>query len=247
MARFTRVSALVVLLMLSATAAFAASGDCRLIRGADTPTDTSDDVSICRQDVWFHQAESKAGNAAAFGQGTYPSWNTTAPTASVQSGAGGGYLAAAVIGQNVARDDSRGVPTFKGSFTGTLDNLGVTLFLFNNARTAEPTQAVWLQLNIDGETVYQTGDTADRTPIVPGSDVTLRTDFAFTNLHNAMAAKGLDTAPDAVHDVELIVSQWFSVNDNAVYVYDTSEVPSGMVFNLEAAPLKAFSAKFAAS
>ena len=236
---------LLALLALTSTTALAAPGDCRLIRGATTP-DTADDVSVCRQDTWLHQASTKVGNAAALGQGTYPSWNTTKPTASVQSGAGGGYLAAAVIGQNVSRTDGRGVPTFVGTFTGNLDNIAATLYLFSPARSVEATQAVWLRLKVDGEILYQTGAAADRTPLVPGGDAVLKTDFAFSNIYTAMESRGMDLTADRAHNVELIVSQWFTANDNAVYVYDTSEVPAGLVFNLEVNPLKAFT-KFAAT
>lgn len=237
-------------LVLAGNVALAANGDCRLIRGANTPTDPSDDVRICRQDTWIHQATTKVGNAPAYGipgGGTeYPSWNTTPPSASVQTGAGGGYLALAAYSQNLGRPDPKGAVTFRGTFTGNLDNIAATLFLFSPARQADATQAVWLRLNIDGTTVYQTGAAADRTPLSPGGDAVLKTDFAFVNVHKAMEDQGLETGETASHAIELVISQWFTVNDNAIYVYDTTEVPSGMKFNLEQSALGAFT-KFTAS
>ena len=234
-------------LLLAGNVALAANGDCRLIRGASTPDDPSDDVRICRQDVWIHQADSKLGNAPAFGLpvgGTaYPSWNTTAPTASVQSGAGGGYAGLGAYTQNLGRPDPKGAVTFRGSFTGNLENIAATLYLFTPARQAEATQAVWLRLSIDGTTLYETGATADRTPLSPGGDAVLKTNFAFVDIYNAMEALGLQTGENAAHTVELVISQWFTVNDNGVYVYDTTEVPSGLKFNLEQGGLGSF-AKF---
>ena len=233
---------LAALLVVTVTAAGAAPGDCRLIRGATTP-ETEDDVSICRQDVWIHQAATKAGNLAASGApnaGDFPSWDTTQPTVSVQSGAGAGYLSLAAFSQNVNRYDGRAATTFRGSFTGHLDNMALTLYLFSPARQIDPTQAVSLRLTIDGVTAYQTGAEADRPPLSPAGDAVLQTQFAFDNIHKKMEALGITGAPDTEHTIELVISQWFTVNDNAIYVYDTSEVPAGIVFNLESSPIKAF-------
>lgn len=247
MSRITRLLLIAMAVLMASTAALAAPGECHLVRGADT-ADVADDVSVCQEDVWIHQADTKAGNLPAFAEpaGAFPSWDTNAPTESVQAGAGGGFLAAAPYNQNVDRTDPKAAPTFRGTFTGPLDNMGVTLYLFAPGRQIDPTQAVHLTLNIDGEMVYQTGGEADRTPLQPAGDAVLKTDFAFTNIYNAMERAGLDTSPEAVHDVELIVSQWFSVNDNAVYVYDTTEVPAGIQFNLAPKPLKVFSTKLIA-
>lgn len=67
---------------------------CRQIRGQETPEDPADDVSVCRQDTWVHQAEQRLGNLAGFGQGGFPSWNTTQPAQAMSSGAGAGYVVA---------------------------------------------------------------------------------------------------------------------------------------------------------
>src|SRR5688572_27465302 len=72
---------------LIAPAASAASGDCRLIRGTSTPSDTTDDVSVCRHDVWIHRAATPVGNLAGVGADASPFWNTTKPTSSMQQGA----------------------------------------------------------------------------------------------------------------------------------------------------------------
>ena len=234
LARIVPVS--LILLALAGSSALAANGDCRLIRGAATP-DPADDVRVCRQDTWIHQAATKFGNAPAYGipnGGTeYPSWNTTAPTESVQAGAGGGYLSLAAYSQNTDYTDPKGAVTFRGSFTGNLDNIAAKLFLFSPARQADATQAVSMRLTIDGTVIYQTADAADRTPLSPGGDAVLQTTFAFIDLYKAMGDAGLELGEAVTHSIELTIGNWFTVNDNALYVYDTTEVPAGLIFNLD--------------
>lgn len=225
-----------VLLLLVGSGALAANGDCRLIRGATTP-DPADDVRVCRQDTWIHQAATKFGNAPAFGIPTggteYPSWNTTPPADSVQDGAGGGYLSLAAYSQSNGYTDPKGAVTFRGTFTGNLDNIAAKLFLFSPARSADATQAVSMRLTIDGAVIYQTADAADRTPLTPGGDAVLQTNLAFVDLHKAMEQAELELGEAVVHNVELVIGNWFTVNDNALYVYDTTEVPAGLIFNLD--------------
>lgn len=226
-----------------AAPALGAPGDCRLIRGATTPDDLGDDVSVCRQDVWIHQADIKAGNAAAIGQDTSPSWDTTRPTASVQSGAGGGYLNPAAVSQNVlSRSDPRATPTFRGTFTGNLDNIAATLYLFNPGRQTSPNQGAWIRLSIDGFVVYQSS-AVDRTPLATAGNALQKTEFALTDIYDRMRALRIETGSETTHAVELQISGWFSANDNSVYVYDTTEAPAGLVFNLEPTSLNAFSTR----
>src|SRR5687768_7842927 len=73
--------------------------------------------AYCTQQVWFHQGQTKAGNLGATGQTAYPSWNTTKPTASVTSGAGGGYLTNGAQWQMQGTKNEATGATFVGSFT----------------------------------------------------------------------------------------------------------------------------------
>ncbi len=213
-------------LSLTALPAAAADGDCRQIRGAATTT-TADDVQVCQQDSWLVEADSKVGNQAS----TVPTWDTSAPTASVAAGAGGGYLGLAAVAQQTGRHTQQNDATFEGTFTGDIDTIAWTMYLFTSARQADATQAVSLQLQIDGKTVYLTGETADRTPLSAGGNAVQKTEFTFTNVYAAMEKAGVQLGDGVEHTVRLSVSQWFSVNDNAVYVYDTTEAPSSVVFN----------------
>jgi hypothetical protein len=225
MSRIPLALALSAALALTALPAAAADGECRLIRGADTET-TTDDVEVCQQDSWIAESDNKVGNVA-----TTPTWDQTAPASSVASGAGGGYLGAAVLSQRTERHNPQNDTTFAGTFTGNLDTITWSLYLFTTARQINPDQAVALKLTIDGTVVFLTGDEANRTPLRSGGNAVQVTDFTFTNLHAAMERKGLTLGDDVEHTIELSIAQWFSVNDNAVYVYDTTEAPSSVVFN----------------
>ena len=207
--------------------ALAANGDCRLIRGASTTTDTTDDVSVCRQDTWFHQAAAKVGNAAGFGADAFPSWNNTKPTAAMSSGAGGAYVTNSAFHQGVGAQDPRGSAVFQGTYTGVLDNLAVDLYaavapIFSNELNIE--------LRIDGEAIY--ASSAEVT--AQSGENTVRLKFAFTNLYNALEAVELQGDATTVHNVRLAVNGVYAINDPAVFLYDASDAASGISFNLDA-------------
>ncbi|MGH2691038.1 MAG: hypothetical protein ACRDHM_00855 [Actinomycetota bacterium] len=232
MARFVRILLPVALLVALGVPASAQEASCRLIRGAQTPDDPTDDVQVCRQDVWFHQAETKLGNAAALGQGSFPSFNTTRPTTSVTGGAGGGYLGSSVTHQQGEPFDPRLTATFDGTFTGDIDTLAVTVFMFNPPEDAQslPTYAVNTRLVVDGEAVVETGGAEVKRSA--GGQAAKRIDFAFVNVYQTLKDLGLNGA-DRQHQVRFQVQGTGLATEAALFVYDTSEVPSGLVFNIE--------------
>lgn len=212
-------------------AAMAAPGDCRLIRGAGTP-ETSDDVQVCRQDVWFHDTGRKVGNLAGMGQGTLPSWDTTKPTASMSSGAGAVYVANSATEIVMEEFGPESGPRFTGTFTGTLDNLAVDLYArdLRGATNAAANGSVRTRLLIDGELIY----TEDTARDVKGSAVGnfRKLSWVYTDVYEAMRQAGLDTSPTAKHDIQLSVLVFFFVTETAFF-YDAAEAPSGLVFNQE--------------
>lgn len=232
MARVIRILVASALLLPLGLPATAQEASCRLIRGADTPDDSTDDVQVCRQDVWFHQAETKFGNAAAFDQGTFPSFDTTKPSASVTTGAGGGYLGSSTTHQNGEPFDPRLTATFDGTFTGDIDTLAATVYMFNPPEDAQdvPTFAINTRLVIDGEPVVETGGAEVKR--TPAGDAVRRIDFAFTNIYPTLEAFGLNGV-DREHQVRFQVQGTGLATEAALFVYDTSEVPSGLIFNIE--------------
>ena len=217
--------------ILAAVAAFAvpaaaADGDCRLIRGADT-ADTADDVQVCRQDTWVHRATHPVGN---LGEVTgFPSWDTTKPTASYQSGAGGGAFGSSVTDIQLSGDAHHGAH-WEGSFTGPVDNMAVSLYFIMPSGTLG-SHGLTPYLEIDGIQIWAGGAEVD-TMVTQVSDGVAVAQFAFVDVYAAMTAAGLDTAPDAEHDITLTMSPFYFGDDGA-YVWDAAEVPSGIVFNME--------------
>lgn len=67
-------------------------------------------------------------------------------------------------------------------------------------------------------------------PFKPGGQAARQLNFAVTGIHNVMTTYGLNTAPDAEHTVRLNVVPYY-VTDDAMYVYDAAEAPSGITFN----------------
>ena len=239
MTRAFRLLAAGALFLALGLPAFGQEASCRLIRGANTPSDTTDDVQVCRQDVWFHQANTKLGNAAASGQGSFPTFNTTKPTASVTTGAGGGYVGSSATHQNGEPFDPRLTATFDGTFTGDIDTLAVTMYMFNPPEDAQslPTYAVNARLIVDGEEVYAVGGAEVKRS--PGGQAARRIDFAFTNLYDSLKSLGL-TGANRQHQVRFQVQGTGLATEAAVFVYDTSEVPSGLIFNIEPENLSAY-------
>lgn len=214
-------------LAIFAPGAHAADGDCRLIRGAATVEDPSDDVQVCRQDVFIHKGDHQVANLGS----TLPSWNTTAPTGSGTS-AGVYYPFRLMDIVEPHNPDYR--PTFKGTFTGTLDTLGAIFYVKLPAYEASGLDwPLLVRLSIDGETIFEQAD--------PEIDVPMQTEgnfrrirFAFTNLYEAMKGLGLDTSATKQHDVEInFIQRYWGDGVPAGVFFDATEVPSGLKFNLE--------------
>ena len=204
----------------------AAAADCRLIRGADTPDDASDDVEVCHQDVWFHGP--KAGNLAAVGHADLPTWNTTKPTGSLSSGAGSAYAGNAVTEIVMEPYGKESGPVFVGTFTGNLDNIAVDMYLASPDSIRRGTYPVRTRLEIDGVELYaeEEGATVAATSTSPGIH---RIRFAYRDLYDALALEGKAGA-GVTHEVKLSVLPFYFVTE-AAFLYDAAEAPSGMSFN----------------
>jgi hypothetical protein len=198
-----------------------------------TQTDEAGNPSgpeFCTQQVWFHRAETPVGNLAGFGAGSNPTFDTTAPAASVAGGAGGGYAANGTPRQLNGESNTQVAPRFEGTFTGNLDNLAVTLFLFAPAKQMGSTFSTSGDLVVDGVEVGRFDQV--EVPLTAGGQAARKIDFVLTGVSQAMADLGVATGPDVEHKVELFVSPYPLATTTAAFVYDTTEVPSGMTFNV---------------
>lgn len=209
-----------------------AEASCTVIRGADT-TDASDDVSACRQDVWFHGAGVPADNIDN-AQGAFAVWDETPPAASVTAGAGNGVLANSALHQFGEPFDERAAFVAAGSFDGAIEDLVVELYLFTpgtnvddpNSPVVRGDFSVDAQLLVDGFAIRTLAD--EVVTLEPAGDAVQRITFAFEDLSDTIELVG---ELDATHEVEVRVHGTTIVSDAAVMVYDTTEVPAGMVFN----------------
>jgi hypothetical protein len=188
---------------------------------------------FCTTEVWFKQAETLAGNLGATDAHAYPSWDTEPPSASVSAGAGAGFLTIGPPRQMASNPDTDPYfgATFEGSYTGNIDNLVIEMYMFAPATAASDTgnYVGSIELGIDGTLVLW--PTQVDLPTEEGGDAALKTTFAITNIHDAMQMEGLETGEGVEHEVRFFLSGYGLASGTAIVVFDTTEVPSGMVFN----------------
>lgn len=214
-------------------------GGCRLIRGAETPDNSADDVSVCRQDVYFHKGSAPVGNLAETGQATLPSWSTTKPD---------GFLHEAGISVSSAEYDllieegaAGGRAQWAGTFTGPIDTLGMRLFVRSPVDEVDGGAiAATVYLEVDGQVVYDNYDGEAVSLEIQGTDEPLaHIDATFHDLYPRLQALGVDVSPTKEHTIKLGVAGTLAGSD-AVFVYDADEAQSGLYFNLEPASMTGF-------
>ncbi|MBW3664592.1 MAG: hypothetical protein KY469_15940 [Actinobacteria bacterium] len=223
--------------------------DCRVIDARD-PDDHEDDVVVCRVDTWFHAPETdepvaRFGNAGALVE-ELPTWSTDAPAAAPDGGAG--YVGLNILHnlppQAGTKFHPAGGPTFEGTFTGPIDNLAVTLHFVSPNRqalqTLLPDFDTVLQLTIDGNPYFETtGGNGTKVTVDAATGEVPTVRFAFIGVYPTMLAQGADIDADAEHTIRLHIAP-LRTGDETMFVYDTAEVPSGMVFNIEPPSLSDF-------
>lgn len=224
MARILRGPAAALLAVLViATGAGAATGDCRLIRGATTP-DTADDVKVCEQANFFHRTGAGLANLNAI-----PTFNATAPTAT------DAVPYAAILGRLVSTSNQVR-PTFQGSFTGNIDTLRydafVTIPVYQTTGTAYP---LIFDLSIDGNVLINESPAAGSEQGVPlvatSEDGIYKMSFAIKNLHSVMDSNGMSLGDDVQHTVRISTAALYYGDSSGTYWFDSVTRPSGLYFN----------------
>lgn len=224
-----------------------ADSSCRQIRGAETPRDTSDDVEVCRQQVWIHQADTKVGNLAGSGSVTggedadsVPSWNTEEPQTSAMNGSGATY-ATVRVADIVQPENEAWRPTFQGTFTGDIDTLKAEMFLsapiYGGTGNDYP---LLYSLTIDGIPVAErSGEEFNVAIENTGQRGVSKITFALTGIYDVMESLGdfIDRGPDAEHTVKLTLINRYWGDGHTAFYYDATEVPSNLTFNVDPADL----------
>lgn len=203
---------------------------------ADDCTDPeTGELILAEQQVYLHQAETKAGNLGAFDLTGFPGWDSEAPTQSVQQGAGAGYLAVFASFQTGDHHQETGL-TLEGTFAGCLDTMLFELYAFlptnrtgiSGDLSESPFNGV-VTLDVDGVRLGIGAEVEMKTVPNEGGDATYRLRFAYTAIHRAMTQMGLDPAAD--HELRFNVVPRYANTNHALFVYDTTEVPAGILFN----------------
>lgn len=221
---------LAVALVVGAAGALALPATAEVTDPATCYQRVVDGPQFCTSQVWFVPGDNKVGNLAAVGAATYPTWTTDEPTSSVATGAGGGYASNGVPRQQNGESNPATGALFKGTYTGDIDNLAATMYLFAPGRQQDPTYYGGVDLVVDGTQVLRIDD--ELMPLEPGGNAVLKTSFAVSGIQTAMQKAGLATGPDVVHEVELFLTSYAVATTTAAFVYGTSEAPSSMTFNV---------------
>lgn len=199
---------------------------CRPMLEGDTAVERG--VDACTEQVWFHAAEAPIGNLAGAGAGT-PTFDGTEP------GSGGGaYVTTSAAHQQGYQYDPVESATFTGTFEGGIETLLVSLYLLPPAGVAqgEATFRVDARLTIDGQAMGMLDDKS--VPFEDGGNIQ-RIDFGWIRIDTRMSA--LEMSLDGTHEVTLSFHGTGIATNGAVVAYDSSDYPSGMVFNVDVTDL----------
>ena len=198
------------------------------------------------EDVFFHcNGDTKLYNAnwlmQLSAESSYVPWDTTPPAASATTGAGcGAYDLGGIT--NPFYD-----PVFNGYVTGNIRDITVRLhhLVLSNARNGQPLD-ITVQAVLDGENLFGTaGKTVAVTPTPGNSSATEQFEFSLTNIGAATDVLdaegnvvGVETSGAATEDgdgtYERQLTIFVGVSEYprpGLWVWDATEVPSGMTIN----------------
>ncbi len=218
--------------LLPVSSVVMAAEECRVIAGAET-ADTSDDVSVCTQQTYFHCAsDRKLANIDHAVDSKLPSWDTVKPTKSVTEGAGCGWADNSAL-RSPQAGDSPHDGAWRGTFAGNLSSMTVQLhgIPVGPGRTGAA-QRFNVTLFVDGTSVFGVagdGRAARKevtiTPVPSSTGASSLYEFTIRNL--AFAA---ETGAGS-EEREIILNVAAASEPVMGWVYDTTEVPSGIAFN----------------
>ena len=205
----------------------------------------------CTGETPLYQANWLADAGAS---SSFTSWDTSPPPGSVTDGNGCGGLD---VG---GASNEFGDPVFEGTFSGNVRDMTVRLydFILPNARQGA-TQRLKVYAEIDGVPLFPRGGTENIyegrnvtvTPVRGNSGTTDLYEFTVTNIGFANEIRdasgnvtGVETGGAALedgfgtqeHTIKLLVGLAGFIGDDPptgvdFFVWDTSEVPSGITFN----------------
>ncbi|MFT6941862.1 MAG: hypothetical protein ACJA2F_000040 [Nitriliruptoraceae bacterium] len=188
------------------------------------------------QGVFFHESSAKLGNAA-----DPAGWDENEPASSVQSGGGAMTLSSAVALGDTAEEYPTQEAVFVGVFDGCIDMIAVDLFSFDATNrsgtggTATPANHNFgLSILVDGYEVFSGGPLEATTTLGNEGFGPNLNRFAL-DLGSAIEtySRYYPLAIDGEHDIELRIGSWYANTGHSAYLWDSTEVPSGITFNAD--------------
>jgi hypothetical protein len=175
--------------------------------------------------VYFTCADDTKVQNASAAQGRIPSWSTQAPTQSVQQGAGCGYYDNAVWISSVLPSEMHRT-TWEGTFTGNLDSLTIEAhnIYVGGGRVSEVFEGA-VEVTVDGAIMAR--DFFSVTPQRSETGLSEAIVLSIAGL-GLVAENGEGTFSRTVR-----VDLSSSGETQSAWVWDTTEVPSGITFNPE--------------
>lgn len=195
-----------------------------------------DGATLRTEQVYFHCAtDQKLANVDYLQSSTLPTWDTEPPTGSVADGEGCGWADNSAFRSTQAGNSAHD-GAWDGVFTGNLDSITVQVHSISaGPGRSGAAQTFRATLVVDGESVFgydADGRAARRdvrlVPVESGTKASSLYEFTITDL------------PFVAEAGDGTTEWWVTLNLAAAseplmgWVYDTTEVPSGMVFNPEA-------------
>jgi hypothetical protein len=183
--------------------------------------------------VYFHcNGDTKVANVNYADSDILPGWDTNAPTQSVQDGAGCGWADPSATRSSQA-GNSYHDGAWRGEFVGNLESLNVQLHSISaGPGRRDGPQTFNVTLEVNGRSVFglaEDGRAARAqvrlTPVVSDTQLSSLYEFAITDLPFVTE----DGDGSRKHRIVLNVAA--ASEPLMAWVYDTTEVDSGMVFN----------------
>lgn len=230
--RIRTITAGLLALPLALTAVAAETPETCYVALEGDPDTAEDDVLACELQTWLHASTTKVSNLSDVDAQPPVGFDENEPTASVTAGAGAGALGSGV--PRAAGETTGSSLVVEGTFTGPIDVLDFDLHAIAPLSPVYTPDDIALTVEIDGVPVMTHG-TQRIVNVKPApnatSPATFQLDFAVTNIATYFELAGLDLSPDAEHTVRVVAQPWFVNSGNWIWVFDTTEVPSGITFN----------------
>ena len=216
------------------------------VAGPATATHGGFHPTFREERVFYHCGGGTKLKNVDYAQGGLSPWDTTPPAQSVEDGGGCGQLDPSAL-RNTQPSGGTTDAAYGGTFTGNLQSMTVEMHLLahspGNAPTDTMTVTPWLV--IDGETFVADTTMLESVPMVSGnSGATRKIEFTITNLGKVTEIKDAEgnvtgltlmglakESADSEHEIQLNVRARGVGAENALWVWDTTEVPAGITFN----------------